>query len=780
MTRLKRFVLEIHRRTLWQILAVYVGASWFVLEVTEHVRERFLMPEWVYGTAFTVLLIGLPFLIASALVRDDGASLSRDMEPAAEPEAGAPAPVALEPVESTRQAGDGVVGSLVRRLTWGRAALGVVAALALVGLIGSLVVIRGAGRVTEAYGAAGGVFEERAWLVVAEFEAAEEERDVAQAARTALMIDLNQSQYVNVFGDNQLSPVLRRMMLPDTIALDVPLSLELAEREGLAAVLSGSVDRLGGDVVLSARVIEPGTGAELLGVRTAASSDRLLDGVERLSHEIRRRLGETRSALRKSLPLPRVTTGSLEGLKKYALAVAANSRESNPEKALELAEEAILHDSSFAAAYRLAAVANRNAGKWSAAAPYAARAYELRDRLTDRERLLIEADYHWYALLNARECANAYELLLAQYPDDPVANHNLAVMAGSWLHEPERAYSAAMKSVELDPYSVISYDNAISYAQDVDRWGVADSLIDLAWERGFEDAAVRNSRSQAVGLGHWERTEALCDSLLAQPSTPVRTEDDQRACGYIDLARGRVRQAMERFSAAASQAIPSGSRTRILRTHYALATAEAARGQPDAAAAYLEQVLEYFPAESLGGVDRHITRETTRSLAALLGLVEVAERVAGTYPTIQGRLDATYGELVGDGTAALARGDAELALETLNKLKTIDFRPSPWEPFRQLAFGLVFAELGEADSAIAHLEAVIRPSEIADTWIGLGQLPAIERRLAELEESRGNTEAAIRHYQRFLELWSDADPELAYQVRDVERALASLSGMERS
>ncbi len=782
MSRVKRLVLEIHRRSLWQILAVYIGASWFVLEVTEHVRERFLMPEWVYGTAFTVLLIGFPIVLASALVREEDVRRARGPDPSVESEMEPAAVVKAMSGAPTRKAGDGVIGFLAQRLTWGRAVLGVLAALAVVGLMATLVVIRGAVRVTEAYGAAGDAFEERAWLVVAEFEAPEDEKDVARAARTALMIDLNQSQYVNVFGDNQLLPVLRRMTLPDSIALDEPLALEVAEREGLSAVLSGSVDRLGGDFVLSARIIEPGTGRELFGVRTAAGSDRLLEAVEGLSREIRERLGEGRAGLKQSLPLPRVTTHSLEALKKYTLAVAANSRERKHEKALELAEEAIRLDSTFAAAYRLAAVANVNLGRWSATVPYATRAYELRDRLTDRERLLVEAAYHWYVELNPREAAGTYELLLSQYPDDQVAVHNLAVMAGSWLGEPERAYRAARKSAELDPYSAIGYSSAIRYARDVDRWDEADSLIDVAAERGFEDAAVRWSRSQAVGQGDWERAEALCDSLLAEPSSPRQLESDQKACGRIDLARGRVGQAFERFSTAASHAIPSGSRVRIVTSHYALAQAEAARDRPEAAAAHLAKVLEYFPAESLGDTDRYITRTTARCLAGLLGLIEVAERFAAAYPGLpdSGGWANRYGEGLAGGIELLARGDPEAALRRLVELRAIDARPAPWRSFRHLAFGLAFAEVGQVDSAVAYLEAVIRPSEIADGSFTLAQLPAIERRLAELEESRGNIEAAIRHYQRFLELWSDPDPELAHQVRAVERALTRLTGMERT
>ncbi len=136
-------------------------------------------------------------------------------------------------------------------------------------------------------------------------------------------------------------------------------------------------------------------------MRTAASEDRLLEGVEKLSHEIRRRLGEARGAVRQSEPLPKVTTSSLEALKLFARASEANSRYEF-EQARELATQAIRLDSTFAGAYRAAAVYNNNLGRCAEAARYATRACELRDGLTERERLLVEAAYYTHVELNYR------------------------------------------------------------------------------------------------------------------------------------------------------------------------------------------------------------------------------------------------------------------------------------------------------------------------------------------------------------------------------------------
>ncbi len=218
MASLKQLIHEIHRRSLWQVLMIYLGASWAVMEATNQIVEQYLLPEWVYPAALILLLIGFPIVLATAFVRED-----REAAPVREMRD--PTLLGTAPPETTRPAVAKTVGSplarlLARLLSWRRAMLGGVLAFTALGLVSAWVVIRGAARVTEAYGAAGEAFGERAWIVVAEFEALESEREIALAAQTALSVDLTQSRYVNVRGRNQIVPVLRRMGLSDTTKLE--------------------------------------------------------------------------------------------------------------------------------------------------------------------------------------------------------------------------------------------------------------------------------------------------------------------------------------------------------------------------------------------------------------------------------------------------------------------------------------------------------------------------------------------------------------------------------
>ncbi|MGD8869177.1 MAG: tetratricopeptide repeat protein [Gemmatimonadales bacterium] len=770
--RLKQLVHEIHRRSLWQVTTVYVGASWFVLEVTDQVIERFLLPEWVYGGAIILLLIGLPIVLATAFVREDAPSTHPEPTPVP-PDAGGD-----EPERLPSAAGPGVT---IRLLTWPKAIVGGVLAFAALGLIAAFVVLRGTARVTDAYGAAGDAFGEREYIVVARFEASEDEEDIALAAREALTIDLQQSQYVNVLGRDQIGPVLRRMQLPDTARLDRRLAVEVAEREGLAAVLTGQVNRLGNDYQFVARVIEPSSGRELIGVRTAASADRMIEGVEALSREVRGRLGEESSAIRRSRPLPEVTTNSLEALKVYAQAVAATERD-DYENAIELAKQAIRFDTTFAMGYRLASVLSNNLGRFEDSQAYATRAYELRDRLTEIERLHVEAFYHASVAWDLRRAADIYERVLSLYPDDERAANNLGVVT-NWAGDIERSYHAYTRGVELNPGLGMSYTNAIGAAFGTDRWAEADSLIELAERRGFDEIVMRHRIGRLFEKGDLEGADQLCDSLLAVMDNAGLLANHRQVCGSIDISRGRLERGIERLEAAVRYYADARQSWFLHQGVGALIVAEQMRGNPEEAATRLDELLTRFPADSLGEQDRFFVATGLRVYAGVLGRTDLAERVAAAYPGAAGVAEwmARYGEAMGVAAEALSRDEYETALDELSDGTAGDYKPSFWASMVDLLYGLAYDGAGVTDSAIAYLEAATSPGELAIWWVPASDvyLPFVLWRLADLEESRGNTAAAVEHYQRFLDLWSDADPEVHGQVAAAERALTRLAGGER-
>ncbi len=176
LARIKQVIVEIHRRSLWQVLVIYLGASWAVLEASDQVIGRYLLPEWVYPTEILILLVTFPIVLATAFVREE-----------APPEAGVPVgselrdPTLLGDTQPTPAAAR--PGPLTRFLTWRKTLLWVLFAFGALAVLSASVVMGGAGRVTEARGEAGDAFEERAWLLIADPQAIRErvQLDTAQA-----------------------------------------------------------------------------------------------------------------------------------------------------------------------------------------------------------------------------------------------------------------------------------------------------------------------------------------------------------------------------------------------------------------------------------------------------------------------------------------------------------------------------------------------------------------------------------------------------------------------
>src|SRR5207249_5206090 len=196
---------------------------------------------------------------------------------------------------------------------------------------------------------------------------------------------------------------------PRSAPLDLALARELAQREGAKAVVRGHVDPLGRGYVVSAELVGASDGAALVALRENAQDDgAIIAAVDRLSHRLRERIGESLRTIRNSEPLEQVTTGSLEALRKYSQALRVNDA-GEFDRAVALLGEAIGLDTTFAMAYRkLAVVLNNTGAAPSRVAEAATRAFRHRDRLTPPERYLAAAFYYYRAEFDRSQVQSAY------------------------------------------------------------------------------------------------------------------------------------------------------------------------------------------------------------------------------------------------------------------------------------------------------------------------------------------------------------------------------------
>ncbi len=270
-------------------------------------------------------------------------------------------------------------------------------------------------------------FAERDWVVMGDLRNLTGNTLLDDSVAQAFRISLEQSRYVNIVSDMTVSDTLTRMRRGRDTRIDRMIGSEVAIRDGARAVVLPTLAEIGGKLRMTVEIVDPQTRSTVhLLSRDVAHADGLLTSIDSLAGSLRDRLGESPQAIRRiSQPLPEVTTGSLDALKLYALGVKAyNGRRMDDARALFL--KAVEIDPEFALALVGIMRTYMTQGKAGEAEVYLRRAAILREHLSVRDRLYMEA---WEAEFEPHPSLSApakWRLLAEVYPDIAGAQQNYA------------------------------------------------------------------------------------------------------------------------------------------------------------------------------------------------------------------------------------------------------------------------------------------------------------------------------------------------------------------
>jgi len=266
---------QVGGRSVWQVLVLYMGASWGVLEVVDVLKDNMGLPDWVFPFAIVLLLIGLPIMLGTAAIQARAAAYrSRAIDAPGPVDSQDPEPArAAEPVTP---AGDLAPHHL---FTWRNALIGGAASLVLLTIVTTGFMFmrnRGIGPVGSLV--AKGLLEERSQILVADFEA--EDEMLGRMAAEALRVDLSQSDIVRLVDPRTVEAALRRMERPEGTRVDEGTAREVAAREGIPAIVGGEVLSGGGSFVITAHLLTA-DGELLANARaTAADSTRVIEAID--------------------------------------------------------------------------------------------------------------------------------------------------------------------------------------------------------------------------------------------------------------------------------------------------------------------------------------------------------------------------------------------------------------------------------------------------------------------------------------------------------------------
>ena len=336
---------------------------------------------------------------------------------------------------------------------------------------------------------------EKDTIVLADFNNKTGDPVFDDTLKQGLAIQLEQSPFLELVSQGKVSQTLKLMDRPAGAALTPEIAREVCQRTGSKAMLTGSIASLGSQYVIGLKVLNCETGDVLAEVQQqAVGKESVLKALDAAAIGIRSKLGESLSSVQKyATPLKQATTPSLEALQAYSLG-RKTATEKGENAALPFFRQAIKIDPNFARAYASMAVAYGSLNEAGRAADNARKAYELREKVSERERLAIESFYYIFATGELEKAAQVYEQWQQTYSRDDAPYANLGAISAR-LGNPEKALEQAKEELRLWPNHSLNYLN-------LGNAYVATNQLDEA-ETAFKEAEERNLRSEYLLKGHY-------------------------------------------------------------------------------------------------------------------------------------------------------------------------------------------------------------------------------------------------------------------------------------
>jgi serine/threonine protein kinase/predicted Zn-dependent protease len=273
--------------------------------------------------------------------------------------------------------------------------------------------------------------------------------------KQALAVDLGQSPFLNILSDRKVTATLRLMGRSPEQPVTGEVARELCQRVGSKAMLAGSISSLGNEYVIGLNAINCATGDTLVAEQARASGKgEVLKALDNSASALRTKLGESLASVQKfATPIDEATTSSLEALKAFSMGRRI-FLEKGDVAGLPHFQRAVELDPNFALAYSYLGSVYTNLGQATLASENAKKAYDLRERVSEREKYRISASYYGFVTGDLDKANQAYELWKQSYPRDFLPPGNLGndyMMLGQW----EKALRETQDSFRLEPNSTV-------------------------------------------------------------------------------------------------------------------------------------------------------------------------------------------------------------------------------------------------------------------------------------------------------------------------------------
>jgi serine/threonine protein kinase/tetratricopeptide (TPR) repeat protein len=562
--------------------------------------------------------------------------------------------------------------------------------------------------------------------------------------KKALAVDLQQSPYLSVLSDEKARHTLTLMGKSPDERVTTEIGRDICQRNGAKALLVGSIAGLGSQYVITLDAINAATGDTLTQVQGRADSKELvLKTLDKATTDLREKLGESLASIQKfDKPLEEATTSSLEALKTYTLAEAKHSAGEDL-AAIPLYKRAVELDPNFAVAYAFLGTAYSNFGQVEVAEAYRKKAFELKDRASERERLYITSHYYSDSGQLEKGIA-AYELFKQTYPREVVPYVNLGVTYAQ-LGEFEKSLENAKEAMRVDPDEIRGYGQTAADYMGLNRLEEARSVAKAGLQRNpaftsLHDGLANIALAQG-DLATMGKEEAF---LHAEPDLEFAVDFRH---GDMAASHGQLRQANDFYEKARQLA-----QRLQLKDLESYAIAE--EGWVQALAGNQRQAITAM------NVALGTSQSYTLKLQAALTLAVAGDRKKAldlASEVAKNRPDDTFVQALtaplAQAAVALQSGDASKAIEILKASAPYDKGSTNVLYIR----GLAYWKAGRGNEAAQEFQKVLALRNFAPAdplmsmaHLGLGRAYALQ----------GDKEKSRTSYQDFFALWKDADPDI--------------------
>jgi tetratricopeptide (TPR) repeat protein len=594
-------------------------------------------------------------------------------------------------------------------------------------------------------------------IVLAEFENKTSDPVFDQTLRQGLAVQLQQSPFLSLVSDQRAQQVLRLMNRPPDARLTPEVAREICERTGSDVVLEGSIAGLGSQYVLWLRARNCRTG-EVLAEEQAqpARKEEVLNSLSRMAVQIRTRLGESMATIREhSTPLEQATTSSLEALKAYSAGHNAAFAHGFA-AAIPHLQRAIAIDPQFAMAYGELSIYCWNMGQTDLSAEYTRKAYALRDRVSDRERLWILFLYDRQVTGNLQRELQTLESWVQTYPRDWLPLSVLGGWGTMGTGQYERGIQALQEDLRLNPDDSFAYGGLALHNIFLDRFGEAADGLRRAAERKLE---IQEFLVLRYYLAFFKGDPAGMEHEIARARGQHGAEDWMWHNQALVLARsGQMRQARTMWERAAALAQQAGNRERAAIYRSAEAVCEAHFGNAAEAKRRAAAALDLAKGRDVEYSAAFALALSGESSASQRLAVDLEERFPEDTP-VQFEYLPTLRAL-----SALTHGAPLDAVEHLERARPYDLA-LPGTAFFAKFGGLYPAYIrgesylaaGRGQEAAVEFQKVLNHRGIvfADPIGALAHL-----QLGRAYVASGDMAKAKNAYQDFLTLWKDADEDI--------------------